>query len=120
MEFMSDPIFMRAVERLSIVIASIFFGYLGFRLFILGATEGSTSIKAESKIVNIVFSGTAPGLFFMLVSGVVLVVALIQGGAGKTVETAAPSGGVSLQVNYIGDMKDGLQTSSTYNFYLGY
>lgn len=85
-EVFLDPVAMRGVERIVITIIGAFFGYLGFRLFRLGITHGSATLSGESKWGKLLFSGTAPGLFFMFVGGFIVAVALLTGG-GQTTET---------------------------------
>jgi hypothetical protein len=74
---MADPLFFRDVELLLIVFGGIFFGYLGYRLFIFGVMEGKSKFEAETQVVRLVFSGTAPGLFFMFAGASILVAALM-------------------------------------------
>src|ERR1043166_7341094 len=77
----ADPIVNRGIELLIIVCGGILFGYLGYRLFLFGATSGSANLSTESKFVKLVFSGSAPGLFFMFGGGCILVAAILRGGA---------------------------------------
>jgi hypothetical protein len=80
---MSDPILLRGIERILIVAGSIAFGYLGYRLFIFGISDGLSRIKAQSKIFTLTFSGTAPGLFFMFCGAAILVSSIVFGGANR-------------------------------------
>lgn len=75
---MTDPLFYRDIELLLICFGGIFFGYLGYRLFIFGVTEGKSKFEAETQVVRLVFSGTAPGLFFMFAGASILVIALMM------------------------------------------
>jgi len=90
---------MRGIERVAIFIIGAFFGYLGFRLFVLGITTGTATLSGEGKWGKLLFSGTAPGLFFMFVGGAVVVVGLLTGGAevtdAKKEETTRRSNNVS-------------------------
>jgi hypothetical protein len=74
---------MRFIERLVIAGGGIFFGYLGYRLFLLGSGKGSAKFTTESKWFRMVFSGTAPGLFLMLCGCSILVVGLFVGAKGE-------------------------------------
>jgi hypothetical protein len=73
----SDPLFLRSVELLLAVCGGILFGYLGYRLFIFGVREGNSHLEAESRLFKVVFSGTAPGLFFMFAGAAILVAAIL-------------------------------------------
>ncbi len=64
MDTLQDPILFRGIERFVVVLGAIFFGYLGFKLFIFGAEKGHSQLSAESRFFKIFFSGTGPGLFF--------------------------------------------------------
>lgn len=72
-----DPITLRWIERLLIVGGGIVFGCLGYKLFIFGVKEGTTKVSAQSKLFKVVFSGTAPGLFFMAAGCGILISALV-------------------------------------------
>ena len=61
-----------------IVGGGIFFGYLGYKLFIFGVEKGSAKVSAKSKFVSVMFSGTAPGLFFMAAGCAVLLISLFM------------------------------------------
>ncbi len=99
---MSDPLFFRDIELLLIVFGGIFFGYLGYRLFIFGVMEGKSKFEAETQVVRLVFSGTAPGLFFMFAGAAILVAALMVRAThtdslvtSQTREALAPKQGVT-------------------------
>lgn len=79
-------------ERISVIIGGMFLGYLGYKLFIRGVTEGHGKLKAENKIYKIVFSGSGPGLFFMAFGSLVLIAALLTGQVTK--RTTTDIGGV--------------------------
>jgi hypothetical protein len=72
---------MLIVERLFVTLVGGFFGYLGFKLFRLGIDGGHATVRGEGGFGKWFFSGTGPGLFFMLVGGVVIVAALMTGSA---------------------------------------
>ena len=76
-----DPIALRGIERILITCGGIIFGYLGYRLFLLGIEKGTSSVTTESKFFKLVFTGTAPGLFFMFAGACILMTALVFGGA---------------------------------------
>ncbi|TGM10265.1 hypothetical protein EHQ81_19345 [Leptospira selangorensis] len=86
-----DPIVFRGIERLIIAFGGIFFGYLGYRLFIHGITTKKSDLKFESAGMNIVFSGTGPGLFFMIFGGIILITSLYSGGVSVSEKTSYDS-----------------------------
>ena len=71
-----DPLALRWVERIIVALGGICFGFLGYRLFIFGVEKGTARVSAETKLFKLVFSGTAPGLFFMLCGCAILVLSL--------------------------------------------
>ena len=86
-----DPIVLRGIERIFVVVGGIIFGYFGYRLFIFGVDKGDAKISAKSYFYKIVFSGTGPGLFFMAFGAIILVTALFTGGAKKYSEDPSAS-----------------------------
>ena len=76
----TSPVLWRGIERLFIVLVTAVFGWMGHRLFMFGITEGQAKLSAEGHYYKIIFSGTAPGLFLMVVAGVALLTALLKGG----------------------------------------
>lgn len=81
---MNEAILFRGVERLLIVLTAAFFGYLGYRLFCLGRTDAPAKMTFKSKFAQLTFSGTGSGLIFMAFGAIVLLYALIFGGAKAT------------------------------------
>lgn len=79
-----DAIIIRAVERIIVAFGGIIFAYLGYRLYVIGITKGRGELKAESKFYTLIFSGTGPGLFFMMFGGLILLTSLFTGYAEKT------------------------------------
>lgn len=75
----------RIIERLIIVSGAITFGVLGYKLFLHGTKHAESKLSASSNLVKVVFSGSAPGLFFMFAGLCVLLVALIRGGFEQTI-----------------------------------
>jgi len=76
----TSPVLWRGIERLFIVLVTAVFGWMGHRLFMFGITEGQAKLSAEGHYYKIIFSGTAPGLFLMVVAGLALLTALWKGG----------------------------------------
>jgi hypothetical protein len=80
LDTITNPVLWRGVERLFIVLVTAVFGWMGHRLFMFGITEGQAKLSAEGHYYKIIFSGTAPGLFLMVVAGLALLTALFKGG----------------------------------------
>ena len=80
LETITNPVLWRGIERLFIVLVTAVFGWMGHRLFMFGITEGQAKLSAEGHYYKIIFSGTAPGLFLMVVAGLALLTALWKGG----------------------------------------
>jgi len=76
----TNPVLWRGIERLFIVLVTAVFGWMGHRLFMFGITEGQAKLSAEGHYYKTIFSGTAPGLFLMVVAGLALLTALLKGG----------------------------------------
>ena len=81
MNVFSDPIFLKAIERILLVVAGAYLGYLGYKLFLYGIASGRSAPDPQSQIVTALYSGVAPGLFFMLVAGLVVIVVSLTGGS---------------------------------------
>ena len=80
LDTITNPVLWRGIERLFIVLVTAVFGWMGHRLFMFGITEGQARLSAEGHYYKIIFSGTAPGLFLMVVAGFALLTALLKGG----------------------------------------
>jgi len=80
LDTITNPVLWRGIERLFIVLVTAVFGWMGHRLFMFGITEGQARLSAEGHYYKIIFSGTAPGLFLMVVAGLALLTALLKGG----------------------------------------
>lgn len=93
MDVLTDPLFMRAVERVVTIIGAIIFGLLGYKLFVAGVKSSDARFEAKSNSYEFIPSGKAPGLFFMLFSSIILVVSLNAGGATR--ETITTEKGIS-------------------------
>lgn len=80
LDTITNPVLWRGIERLFIVSVTATFGWMGHRLFMFGITEGQARLSAQGDYYKIIFSGTAPGLFLMVVAGVALLTALWKSG----------------------------------------
>lgn len=72
-------VLMRGLERCIITIGAILIAYLGYKLFLHGITKGRGELTAKAKFINIVLSGSGPGLFFMAFGAIVLLAGLYSG-----------------------------------------
>jgi regulator of replication initiation timing len=90
MNILTDPAFWKAIERVLLVIAGIYLGFLGYKLFLLGITTGKTASDARARVSTTIVSGVGPGLFFIVVAGLVVSVVSLTGGTqGQTAWTRA-------------------------------
>lgn len=85
----TGPIEWRGAERLMIAAGAMLFGYLGYRLYRLGVTEGATRLKLESTVANVALSGAGPGIVFLAFGAFTLLFALYYGGASDSKGPAA-------------------------------
>jgi hypothetical protein len=74
MNFVTDPVFLRGVERIVLALAGAYLGLLGYKLFLYGIASGRSAPSPQSRIVTALYSGAAPGLFFILVAGLAVIV----------------------------------------------
>ena len=79
MNVLTDPAFWKAIERVLLVIAGIYLGFLGYKLFVLGITTGRTASDARSRVSTTIVSGVGPGLFFIVVAGLVVSIMSLTG-----------------------------------------
>jgi hypothetical protein len=131
---MNEILLMRGFERLLIIAGGIFFGYLGYRLFLFGVEKGTAKMSAETKFYRIVFSGTAPGLFFMLCGCVILLTGVFNQARSKNesfTKTGVSTNGIgpsekyefTCQLECSGDLTNWMPitttqtTNSKYNFF---
>lgn len=77
MELLSDPVFLQRFERIIVDVGALWFGYLGYRLYIFGVDKGQSKFATEGKLFKVIFSGMGPGLIFMAFSCVVLITSLM-------------------------------------------
>ena len=96
---MENPLLIRGIERILIVIVAGVFAYLGFRLFVLGHSSGPGKLSAKTKLGEIILSGAGPGLFFMAFGGLVLLASVFHGDykysetTSTTTKIASPTAG---------------------------
>ena len=72
----ATPDFLQTAQVLLIVIGSIFFAFLGYKLFMYGIETGLNKVKTTSKAQRIFYSGIGPGSILMALGIVGLFVSL--------------------------------------------
>lgn len=78
MELLRDAIFIRGVQSILIILASILFLYIGYKLFHYGIDKGRNRLRHQTELYRLVFSGIGPGLVFMVFGGFILVFSIIS------------------------------------------
>lgn len=81
----TDSITWRGMERLLVVLGAIVFAFLGYKLYTLGIAEGSSKVDVSSRWIAFAVSGTGPGLVLMALGAMILVLAMLTGGAVHTI-----------------------------------
>ena len=97
LRLLTNPVLMLGIERIVITLTAAFFGYLGYRLFLHGAEMDSARLEGKGFFGEWILSGTAPGLFFVLLGSTVLIVALLRGSA--QLRRQLPDGSLELGMN---------------------
>lgn len=77
----SNPLVWRGIERIIIIVGAVFFGLLGYKLYINGITKSKSNVELKSAFVNFILSGSGPGLIFMVLGAFVLLSSIFYGGA---------------------------------------
>jgi len=65
--------FLRGIQLILIILAGILCVILGYKLFLYGVDKGRNKLGSKSEAYKLLFSGSAPGLFFMVI-GVLIVI----------------------------------------------
>jgi hypothetical protein len=87
-----DPLFLlRGIERLTIVAGGILVAYLGYKLYLRGASSSPTQVDISSQFMRFAASGTGPGLLFMAFGSAILVCSLIFGGVTTHSTVTSPT-----------------------------
>lgn len=76
-----DAIGWRGLERIIIVVGSIVFGCLGYKLYRFGINEGQNKVQFKSTLFNLAVAGVGPGITFIALSASIMFIALFKGGA---------------------------------------
>lgn len=106
LELYSDVFLYRGIERLLVVIGGLFFGYLGYRLFLYGVSEGNGKLETESQFFKLTFSGSGPGLFFMAFGALVLIFSVFS----SATATQEVNQDVSQRFENAGDVNEAAST----------
>jgi len=105
-DLLHDPVFYRGWERIVVVMGAILLTYLGYRLFLFGFHHGRGRLEGKSKLYELTFSGTGPGLFFMILGALILLVSLATGGARMSRDKdGLKRGDTQIQVDYLVEIK---------------
>jgi hypothetical protein len=116
----------RGAERWMIVLGGVFFGYLGYKLFLYGVDQGHGKLNAENQFLKITFSGSGPGLFFMAFGALVLMISVYSPLESNRKETIGDSNSsqvasAAVERNLLAATKSPttVETSHKYNSNLG-
>lgn len=102
-----DPILLRGIERIVIVIGAVFFAFLGYKLFLKGKDSGPGKLEVQSDILRVIVSGQGPGLFFMAFGAIILVFSIVNGGA-KVSESSSELKNVEAYQNAITELRNNI------------
>jgi hypothetical protein len=80
----TDPIFWYSIERLIVVLSAALFGFLGYRIYISSFTKAKKNLNLQSLFLNFAISGAGPGLLFMVLGALILVLSVSNGGISET------------------------------------
>jgi TonB family protein len=72
--------FLRAVQLILIITAGIIFVILGYKLFLYGVDRGRSKLRSKSEPYKLIFSGSGPGLFFMVLGGLIIIFSIYSVG----------------------------------------
>jgi TonB family protein len=77
--------FLRSVQLILIIVAGIVCVILGYKLFLYGIDKGRNKLRFKSEIFRLIFSGSAPGLFFMVLGGLLVIFSLYSVGLSSEI-----------------------------------
>ena len=60
MSIFTDPIFLRAIERIVLALAGAYLGLLGYKLFLYGMASGKSAPGPQSRIVTALYPVPLP------------------------------------------------------------
>lgn len=83
MELLRDVAFLRGVQLILIILAGVIFVILGYKLFLYGVNKGRGKLRAKSEIYKLIFSGSGPGLFFMIFGGLIVIYSVYSVGVSS-------------------------------------
>ncbi len=92
MDYLTDPTFWRGIERIAIVLGGIICTFLGFRLYMHGIKAGRSELNFQSALMRFAVSGYGPGLMFMALGTIVLVMAVASKSTNETSEIKVRNG----------------------------
>ena len=83
MELLRNAMFLRSVKLILIILAGTTCVILGYKLFLYGIDKGRSKLRSKSEIYKLIFSGSAPGLFFMVLGGLFLLFSIYSIGVAS-------------------------------------
>ena len=102
-------IVMRTIERIVIFMSATFISCLGYWLYKLSINKGRGNLQANSKLGDIILSGTGPGLLFMAFGAIILLVGLLTGGG----EIKEKSPFLDSKYDMLTNLKDSMEINET-------
>ena len=100
MELLRNAMFLRSVQLILIILAGTACVILGYKLFLYGIDKGRSKLRSKSEIYKLIFSGSAPGLFFMVLGGLFLLFSIYSiGVASETGNLNKDLSGISEQLS---------------------
>lgn len=72
MELLNSVLFLRGVQLILIILAGIISVIVGYKLFLYGVDKGRSKLRFKSEIYRLLFSGSGPGLLFMVLGGLIV------------------------------------------------
>ena len=78
MELLRNVMFLRGVQLILIILAGITFVIVGYKLFLYGIDTGRSKLRRKSEVFKLLFSGSGPGLLFMVIGGLVVLYSILS------------------------------------------
>lgn len=78
MELLRNVMFLRGVQLILIILAGITFVIVGYKLFLYGIDTGRSKLRRKSEGFKLLFSGSGPGLLFMVIGGLIVLYSILS------------------------------------------
>jgi hypothetical protein len=72
-ELLTSILFLRSLQLIFIILAGIICVIVGYKLFLYGVDKGRSKLRFKSEIYRLLFSGSGPGLIFMVLGGLIVI-----------------------------------------------